>query len=78
MRSRFKQEAERRRQRRAPIPAGFDARAYEERARIAREQMRKVDLMPPEYRALVHEYGMKVRAMMRDGMTVEQIRDALS
>lgn len=74
--SRFKQEAERRRQRTAPIPQGFDASAYEERARIAREQMRKVDLMPPEYRALVHDYGMKVRAMMRDGMTPDQIRKA--
>lgn len=40
--------------------------------------MRKFDLMPPEYRALANEYGMKVRAMMRDGRTPEQIMREMS
>lgn len=75
--NRFKRAARQRRQVTAPAPVGFDDAAYEKRAEIAREQMRKIDLMPPEYRALVHEYGEKVRGMMRDGMTPAKIKKAL-
>ncbi len=75
--NRFKRAAVERRMVNAPLSVGFDEKSYEERAKIARSQMAKVDLMPPEYRVLVHEYGYKVRAMMRDGMTAEQIRQDL-
>ena len=49
------------------------------KARAAKsiEAMRKYDAMPPEYRALVNAYGMKVRALMRDGMTVDEIKAEL-
>ena len=56
---------------------GWGEQQLNERARIATEAMRKYDAMPPEFRALVNEYGMKVRSMMRDGMTVDEIRDVL-
>ena len=76
--NRFQRAASQRRRANVPSPKGFDEAAYEGRAKIACEQMRKVDLMPPEYRALVHEYGYKVRALMCEGRTVNQIKRELT
>ena len=56
----------------------IDEAPFEEYARVQSSQMRKVDLMPPEFRALVHEYGYKVRTLMAQGKTVEQIRAELA
>lgn len=61
-----------------PKPIEIDERPFEEYSKVVAEKMYKVDLMPPEYRALVHEYGYKVRSLMAQGYTVEQIKAELS
>ena len=61
-----------------PKPVEIDEQPFDQYAKVAADKMRKVDLMPPEFRALVHEYGYKVRTLMAQGYTVEQIRAELS
>lgn len=58
-------------------PQGWGEDQLKARAAKSIEAMRKYDAMPPEYRALVNAYGMKVRALMRDGMTVDEIKAEL-
>lgn len=55
-------------------PQGWGQDQLTQRAEKAAQIMRKFDLMPPVYRALANEYGMKVRTMMAEGAKPEQIR----
>lgn len=55
-------------------PAGWGTEQLEQRAEKSRQIMARFDSMPPEFRVLANEYGMKVRVLMRDGLTVDQIR----